>query len=200
MPAYKLVNKRRFPVPRVIIVRGAPGVGKTEIARKTASLLKARKKARIPIDFLQDFDMRGPSKDKMKLGVYHAAVITRSYVREGFDVVIDYVFDVPEDLEFFVDKVFRSNTGPTAPCVIQIFYLTAPLEIVSKRNQSRDLVMNKSLLAKLYKACEKSKGATCGEIVIDTARRSIKQVAKMILQERTALRALGKVCQIELSA
>ena len=81
--------------PMVVkIIRGAPGVGKSTIAQKVASKLSTNKVAHISVDALQHFDCRAAaSKDKLKLGVFHAVLVTRSFISEGFSVVVDYVFD-----------------------------------------------------------------------------------------------------------
>ena len=90
MSTQKVANEK--VTPRVIILRGCPGTGKSTISQKVMSLLKrTSKKAYIPIDNIQHFDLRNASRDKFKLGIFHAALLCRSFIAENFDVVIDYV-------------------------------------------------------------------------------------------------------------
>ncbi|NLV40648.1 MAG: AAA family ATPase [Candidatus Hydrogenedentes bacterium] len=197
MPEVNLDKVSTRKTARVIVVRGAPGVGKTTVAKKIRAMLKTRKKAHISIDQLQECDLRGPSKDKMKLGIYHAALMVRSFVREGFDVIVDYVFDIPSDLEFFVENVFRSHSGPVAPTFVQVFYLDAPYETVRRRNTERALVMNEGLLKKLHKACDKTKSCLVGETIIDTATLSPINTARAIVNQCQGLSSPGKKSHIQ---
>lgn len=171
-------------VPRVMILRGPAAVGKTAVARKLSSLLSGAKRAYIAIDELQHFDLRRVSRDKLKLGVYHAAVLCRSFVREGFDVVVDYVFD--QDLEFFIEKIFRSHVSKLAPCVVQIFYLDASFEVLERRNKERESPMRGEVLRELYEACDSAKGGYPGETVIQTDKLSVKSTAMRLLAAQKA--------------
>ena len=172
-------------LPRVIILRGAPASGKSTVAHKLSSLLPASKKAYIAIDDLQHCDLRNFSHDKLKLGVYHAAVLCRSFIREGFDIVVDYVFD--KDLEFFVEKLFHSHRSQVAACDVQIFYLEASFDVLLKRNNMRESKMKENVLKELFEACNVLRGAYPGEVVVDTNKLSVKATAKAILAEQTMI-------------
>lgn len=172
-------------VPRVIIIRGTPGTGKTTIAQKVSTLLKGSKKAYISIDNIQHLDLRNASKDKFKLGIFHAAILCRSFIQEGFDIIVDYVFD--QDLDFFVDKLFRSHSTKLPACKVQICYLDADFETIKKRNKERTDPMPLIVLKKLYEVCNQSKGSFPGEVVIDTTKLSPKASAKMILENTMAI-------------
>lgn len=185
-----VINENDTTVPRVMILRGAPASGKTTVARKLSSLLPATKKAHISIDDLQHFDLRKVSRDKLKLGIYHAVLLCRSFVQEGFDVVVDYVFD--QDMDFFVEKLFQSHISNLSPCIVQIFYLDASFKVLIRRNEKRESPMRENVLKELFEACNKVKGKYQGEVILNTDRMTAKGVAKAILSEKTAVIGISK--------
>ena len=184
--AKKSQEKTVGSVPRVIIIRGTPGTGKSTIAQKVASLLKGTtKKAYIPIDNVQHLDLRNGSKDKFKLGIFHTAILCRSFIQEGFNIVVDYVFDA--DLDFFIEKLFRSHATTLPPCKVQVFYIDAEFETIKKRNKARRDPMPLPILKKLYETCNAQKGSFPGEVVIDSTKLSPKGSAKIILDSSAAI-------------
>ncbi len=192
MPSRKETSKADAPLPRVFVLRGPPGVGKSTVAHKIIPLLGREKKALVPIDVLQHFDHRGISEDKIKLGVYHAVIICRSFVREGFDVVVESVFN--KHLDFFIEKLFTSHSGSTDPCILYLAYLDAPLTKIIERNSTRPDEMPRSVLTKLYNEADITKGMP-GEIVIDTGLRSMnpKKIAKSVIENPYCLHEAGKI-------
>ena len=179
-------------VPRLIILRGSPAVGKTTIASKVASLDSAKKKTHIAIDNFQVYDLRPMSKDRERLAIRNAALLTKNFLLEGFDVVVDYVFDNVADCNQFVDFIFGNELGVLDLVYVQHFYLDAPLEKIIKRNQSRSgkrgEYMNVPLLRKLYARTTDTIGMLDKEVVIDTTKFSAKQCAKYILSFSEAYR------------
>ena len=101
--------KKPAKLNKVIILKGSPGVGKSFTARKIISTLKNSKLALISIDELLHIDQRKLNEDKLRLAKFHAAIIARSFLREGFDVIIEYTFDIPAHLEFLIDKLKHSH-------------------------------------------------------------------------------------------
>ena len=189
-------TKSKANIPRVIILRGSPGVGKSTIAMKVCTLLHKNKVARVSIDDLQHFDQRNACKDKFKLGIFHAAIVCRSFIQEGFDIVVDYVFD--RDLDFFVDKLLRSHATRLPPCKIQIAYLDAKFDVVKKRNKNRKDPMPLCVLTELYECCNALKGQFPSEVVIDTTKLSPKGAAKKVLESRIAIVGCDKKGKIVL--
>lgn len=189
-------REKQKEIPRVIIVRGCPGIGKSTIAMKVCSLLHKSKVAKVSIDDLQHFDLRNASKDKFKLGIFHAAIVCRSFIQEGFDIVVDYVFD--RDLDFFVDKLLRSHATKLPPCRIQVNYLDATFETIKKRNKGRKDSMPLCVLNELHSVCDESKGKFPGENVIDTTKLSPKGAAKMILGNDIAIVGCDKKGNIKI--
>lgn len=179
-------------VPRLIILRGSPAVGKSTIASKVASLNSAKKKTYIAIDNFQLYDLRPMSKNREKLAIKNAALLTKSFLLEGFDAVVDYVFDELEDQEMFMNFIFSDQLGKLDTIYVQQFYLDAPIEKIIKRNQSRSgkrgEYMNVPLLRKLYEKTSKTKGLIEHEVVIDTTKYSAKQCAKYILSNCEAFK------------
>ena len=177
-------------VPRLIVLRGSPAVGKSTVASKIASLNSARKKTHIAVDNFQLYDLRPMSKDREKLAIRNAALLAKNFLLEGFDVVVDYVFDEPADQEVFMNFIFGDQLGKLDTIYVQQFYLDAPIEKIVKRNQSRNgkrgEYMNVPLLRKLYAKTSETKGAIKHEVIIDTTKYSAKQCAKVILSNREA--------------
>lgn len=169
----------------VIILKGSPGVGKSFTARKLISQLKGNKIALIAIDELLHIDQRNLSEDKLRLAKFHAAILTRSLLRENFNVIIEYTFDIPSHLDFMIDKIKHSHAEKLPKADIHIFHLTAKLDEVIKRNQNRKdgsdpLPIN--ILKKLYSYCEKTAGQVDGEIIIQTDKIPLKKVVDKIVE------------------
>ena len=187
MPAILTEN---LQLPRLIILRGSPAVGKSTIASKVASLNSAKKKAHVAIDNFQLYDCRSMSLDREKLAIRNAALVTKNFLREGFDVVVDYVFDDTEDQNQFINFIFDVDFIKLNVIYVQQFYLDAPLEKIIKRNQSRSgkrgEYMNLPLLRKLYEKTSKTKGMLLHEFIIDTTKYSAKQCAGYILSYNKA--------------
>lgn len=177
-------------VPRLIILRGAPAVGKSTIASKVASLNSAKKKTHIAVDNFQTYDLRPMSKDREKLAIRNSALLAKNFLLEGFDVVVDYVFDDVEDQRQFMDFIFGDKLGTLDTIYVQQFYLDAPIEKIVKRNQSRSgkrgEYMNVPLLRKLYARTSETKGMIEHEVILDTTKYSAKQCAKYILSYKEA--------------
>ena len=187
MPVITNNNKE---VARLIIIRGAPAVGKSTIAKKVAALNSAKKKTYLAVDNFQTYDLRTMSKDREKLAIRNAALLTKNFLLEGFDTVVDYVFDDIDDLKKFMEFTFSDTLGKIDTIYVQEFYLDAPIEQIVKRNQSRSgkrgEYMNVALLKKLYAKTSATKGLLAHETVIDTTRYSAKQCARYILSNQEA--------------
>ena len=171
--------------PRLIILRGSPAVGKTTISKKIASMDSAKKKARIPVDDFQLYDSRKPCISREKFAIRNAAILTKSFLLEDFDVVVDYVFDDLGDESEFLSFLFGEELGKLGDIYVQKFYLDAPLDKVLKRNQSRSgkrgEYMSVHLLRKLYAKTDLTKGKAKDEIIVDTTELGADKCAKYIL-------------------
>lgn len=125
------------------------------------------------------------SKSREKLAIKNSAVLTKNFLLEGFDVVVEYVFDDVEDHKNFVDIILNDTLGKLDTIYFQSFYLDAPIEKIIKRNQSRigkrGEYMNVALLRKIYARVSDTKGIIETEIFIDTTKYSAKQCARYIL-------------------
>jgi tRNA uridine 5-carbamoylmethylation protein Kti12 len=169
---------------KVIILKGSPGVGKSFTARKLISQLKNNKIGLISVDELLHIDQRKLKEDKLKLAKFHAAILTRSLLREDFDVIIEYTFDIPEHLEFLIDKIQHSHVEKLPKAAICVYHLTAKLNNVIKRNKSRrdgSDPLPKNVLERLYKKCEETAGKVQGEVIIQTDKIPLKRVVDQIL-------------------
>lgn len=171
--------------PRLMILRGSPAIGKTTISKKIASMNSAKKKAHIPVDNFQLYDFRKPCLSREKFAIRNAAILTKSFLLEEFDVVVDYVFDDLEDEYNFMSFLFGDTIGHLKDVYVQKFYLDAPLEKVIKRNQSRSgkrgEYMSVPLLRKLYAKTDLTKGKAKNEIIVDTSSIGVEKCARYIL-------------------
>lgn len=164
---------------KVIILKGSPGVGKSFTARKLISQLKIKKIALISVDELLHIDQRNLSEDKLRLAKFHAAILTRSLLRENFDIIIEYSFDIPAHLNFMIDKIRHSHAENLPKADLHVFHLTAKLPEVVKRNKTRkdgSDPLPDSILEKLYNSCEKSAGKIEGEVIIETDKMPLKKL------------------------
>lgn len=178
--------KKSAKLNKVIILKGSPGVGKSFTARKLISKLKTKKIALIPIDEILHIDQRNLLEDKLRLAKFHAAILTRSFLREQFDVIIEYTFDIPEHLNFMIDKIRHSHAEKLPQSDLHVFHLTAKLPVVAKRNKTRrdgSDSMPTNILNKLYNSCEKSAGKIEGEVIIQTDKVPLKKVVEKIIEQ-----------------
>lgn len=169
----------------IIILKGSPGVGKTYTARKLVSKLKNKKLALISIDQLLHLDTRSLNKDKLKLSKFHAALLVRSFLREHFDIIIEYTFDIPEHLEFMIEKVQHSHAEEIPKANIYVFHLAASLDEIIKRNKNRrdgSDPMSEDVLKDLCEECERTVGKIAGEVVLDTTNMTVGGVVDKILK------------------
>jgi len=170
-------------VNKVIILKGPPGVGKSFTARKLISQLNNKKVALISVDELLHIDQRNLSEDKLKVAKFHTAILTRSFLQEKFDVIIEYTFDIPAHLIFMIDKIRHSHVENLPQSDLHVFHLTAKLAKVCKRNRTRKDgtdPLPENTLKSLYESCEKSAGEIEGEIIIETDNMSVKKVVDKI--------------------
>lgn len=170
---------------KVIILKGSPGIGKSFTARKLISQLKNKKVALISVDELLHIDQRNLTEDKLKLAKFHTAILTRSFIQEDFDVIIEYSFDIPDHLNFMIDKIKHSHVEKLPKPDIHIFHLTAKLEEVLKRNKTRrdgSDPLPANVLKKLYNSCENTAGKVEGEIIIQTNKVPLKKIVDQILK------------------
>jgi len=171
--------------PKVIILKGSPGIGKSYTARKLISKTKKKKIALISIDEILHFDQRRLCEDKLKLAKFHTAIIVRSFLREGFDVIVEYTFDILEHLQFMVEKIKHRYSEQLPETKIYIFHLTATIEEVIKRNKNRrdgSDPLPDHIVKKLYTLCEATAGKSNGEVLINTNTISVKEVVGHILE------------------
>lgn len=168
----------------VIILKGAPGVGKSYVSRKLVTKLKGKNVARISIDELLHFDTRHLNRDKLKLAKFHAAILTRSFLREGFDIIIEYCFDIPSHLKFLLEKIQKSHLEKIPEADVHVFHLEADIPSLLKRNATRKDgtdAMPRAVLQRLADACRKTAGKIPGETIISTERLAPARVVEEIL-------------------
>jgi tRNA uridine 5-carbamoylmethylation protein Kti12 len=169
----------------IIILKGSPGVGKTYTARKLVPKLKNKKTALISIDQLLHLDNRSLNRDKLKLSKFHSALLVRSFLREKFDVIIEYTFDISEHLEFMIEKMQHSHVEDIPKANIYVFHLSASWNEIMKRNKNRrdgSDPMPEDVLKNVYEECERTVGRINGEVVLDTTNVAVAGVVDQIIK------------------
>ncbi|MFS0728198.1 AAA family ATPase [Paenibacillus sp. 1P07SE] len=90
--------------PVVYLISGPLGVGKSTISKTLANTMQQC--ALIEGDLLLHMyhgETEPPWEDRLRLAWLHIAAVTRNLVREGLDVVIDFV--VEDELSWFCDQI-----------------------------------------------------------------------------------------------
>ena len=164
----------------LIILRGSPAVGKTSISKKILSLNHNPKIAYIPIDEIQDFDKSKAINRKEELGIQHAGLLARNFLKNGYSVLIEYSFNTATQERELLDFILNENYESSI--LTKLFYLDATYAEIVKRNANRDGgPMKSTLLKKLYERLSETRGKLEGEVILDTTKHSAKQCAKIIL-------------------
>ena len=110
----------------IIIIKGSPGVGKTYLSKNLVSRLKKKKLAVIPLDTILHFDQRKLNENKLQLGIKNAGKIARSFLREDFNIIIEYTFDISADLRLLIEEIKSYKTSNAGRLKIFIFHLIKP--------------------------------------------------------------------------
>lgn len=116
--------------PRVIVINGPAGVGKTTTARALAATVDNG--ACVHGDDLRDFVVtRREGSVRGGLGYRNGAALAGNFIDAGYDLVVfEYVFESPRAREHF-----RAAYEAAAP--VHFFTLWAPLEVVRRRDLAR---------------------------------------------------------------
>ena len=170
----------------VVIIKGAPGVGKTYISMKLASKLKNKKLAIIPIDEILHLDQMKLGEEKLILAKYNSALIARNFLKKDYNVIVDYTFDNLNHLKFFIDTLVNNSLEFIPEPRIIIYHLKASFSDVVKRNNDRwdgTDPLPESILKKVYIKCEETTEHMKDEIIIDTSKYSVSETVDIILNE-----------------
>jgi RimJ/RimL family protein N-acetyltransferase len=164
--------------PRVVIVNGPAGVGKTTTARSLAAM--ARSGACVHGDDLKGFIVRRDAPVATGLGYRNGATVAGNFIAGGYDLVVfDYVFEDPAGIEVFLDAY-------TAAAPVHLFTLWADLPTVLAREAQRH--DTRRPLGDRVRACHATMASHLDELgeVLDTSRRDARIAAAEICRRACA--------------
>jgi RimJ/RimL family protein N-acetyltransferase len=164
--------------PRVIIVNGPAGVGKTTTARSLAAM--GRSGACVHGDDLKGFIVRRDAAVATGLGYRNGATIVGNFIAGGYDLVVfDYVFEGPAGVEMFLGAY-------TASAPVHLFTLWADLPTVLAREAQRH--DTRRPLGDRVRACHAAMERHLDELgeILDTSRRDVRAVAAEICRRACA--------------
>jgi len=172
-------------IPDVIILRGAPGVGKSTLAKELAQHFPEG--VRIEVDTLRGMvisvDWTNQQEHKELLQV--AAQLTRQFLGLGFKPVLVVDTFSGDKVKEFLDTVNNPDLG----LQVKAFALHASPEVLARRlaarpqDQFRDLAVSKKLNSDVLKIPRPA------DILLDTSNQTAQQLAEALIN---ALNEVGK--------
>jgi chloramphenicol 3-O-phosphotransferase len=164
--------------PRVVVVNGPAGVGKTAAARALAAM--GRSGACVHGDDLRGFVVRRDDPVATGLGYRNGAAVAGNFIDGGYDIVVfDYVFEEPVHIGMFLDAY-------TAAVPVHVFTLWADLPTVLAREARRRGA--RAPLGDRVRACHAAMERRLDELgeVLDTTHRDADAVAADICRRACA--------------
>ena len=173
---------------KLIIIRGASGVGKTTVAEKLANELKIKKLARVPVDITPSRLVVNPysiNRDEMaKLTQDNSESLVKNFLSEGYTIIIDGMFyrkhKGRNSLKRLLD-IGKKNKAKT-----YVIELDADKEDVLERINQRSKTDKKSdndakRVLDRYERFSKTRYKE--SLVIDTKGKNVDKIIKEILRE-----------------
>ncbi len=171
----------------IVALQGASGVGKTAVARKVCRKLSG-KTARVSIDVLSDMSRLNTTSQKISdeyitMAKKTALNLVKSYLKEGYNVVLEFAPPVRDD-KGVTDKWLVRELKKIGG---RVFLIHASLPEVFKRNKSRrgefgQGNLSKKLTERIYGLYEEYIDKNDYE-VIDTEKIGAGKTAKIILEK-----------------
>jgi chloramphenicol 3-O-phosphotransferase len=176
-----------MPQPAIVIITGAPGAGKTSVARALAQ--RFAQSLHLPVDELRDWVVSGkaepipvltpPAAQQLRLARQAAAAIADLYAQGGFTVVVDDVLTSHD-----VQALFNASDPARA---VHLIFLCPSFAGVIDRNRARypqfDVQTWEPVIHGLYQDLCAQNTSAAGWIVLDTTTWSIAQTVDTILQQ-----------------
>jgi predicted kinase len=165
-------------IPEVIILRGAPGVGKSTLAKELAQHFP--KGVRIEVDTLRgmvisvDWTNQQEYKDLLQI----AAQLTRQFLGLGFKPILVVDTFSGDKLKEFLDAVNNPDLG----LKVKTFALHASPEVLAQRlaarpqDQFRDLAVSKKLNSDVLKILRPA------DTLLDTSNQTAQQLADALVK------------------
>lgn len=162
------------PTPDVIIIRGAPAVGKTTLSKELAKYFP--KGVRLEVDTLRsmvisvDWTNQQEHKDVLQV----AAQLTRQFLGLGFRPVLVVDTFSGDKVKPFLDAINEPDLG----LQVKTFALHASPEVLARRlaarpqDQFRDLAVSKKLNSDVLKILRPA------DTLLDTSNQTAQQLAE----------------------
>lgn len=165
------------PTPDVIIIRGAPAVGKTTLSKELAKYFP--KGVRLEVDTLRsmvisvDWTNQQEHKDVLQV----AAQLTRQFLGLGFRPVLVVDTFSGDKVKPFLDAINEPDLG----LQVKTFALHASPEVLARRlaarpqDQFRDLAVSKKLNSDVLKILRPA------DTLLDTSNQTAQQLAEALI-------------------
>ena len=172
---------------KLIIIRGASGVGKTTVAEKLANVLKVKKLARVPVDITPGrLIVRPYSIDRnemAKITQENSESLIKNFLSEGYVVITDGIFYRKHKNKNSLKRLI--NIGKKNGAKTYVIELEADINDVVERIRQRSKTDKKSdnnfkRVKERYEKFSKTKYKE--SILIDTKRKSVNKIVKEIIQ------------------
>jgi tRNA uridine 5-carbamoylmethylation protein Kti12 len=173
-------NERSYVGKQIIVISGAPGVGKTETIKRLSAIHK--KTVHVSVDKIRSFVKAGycspdnwsPETEKQyKIALTAAANLSKMHSGNGFMVFVDDVFREEWKKEF--ERIVNNKR------VIYI-YLRESLKNILERNSKRSHVVDPRIVRGTYSTLEKGNTSINGWKVINNKNinATVKEINNII--------------------
>ena len=169
-------------LPKIIIITGTPGSGKTTVADALCAQLE--KSAHVPVDFFRKMIKAGYASPhrwnaeverQYALARKNAASTAANIARAGFTVVIDDI----------VHQAWLQEWKDNLPGFDPLLVLLQPhLDIAQQRNNTRQIwTVDQTIIEELHGLFSRHNTAEAGWVIIDNTNQTVGETVTEILSK-----------------